>query len=115
MPVDTQSVAAAVAVVGYDLLTGAPQIRQSGSDRVLNSIALTGSAAAGDTKVSMRVANVEVAHQFNTATGFPAQDASKIDLGGVFIPAGAPLSAIVTDAPATNPINLQTDVEELIA
>lgn len=113
MAVNTESVAAATAVVGYDLLTNAPQVRQSGANRVINSVALTGSAAAGDTKVSLRVSNVEIASVFNTSTGFPTQDASKIDLGGAFIPAGAPLSAIVTDAPATNPINIQTDIDEL--
>lgn len=112
MSVNVESVAAATAVVGHDLLTNAAQVRQSGSPRLLNSVALTGSAAAGDTKVSIRVSNVEIAHIFNTATGFPTQDASKIDLGGAFIPAGAPLQAIVTDAPATNPINIQTDIEE---
>ncbi len=113
MVVITESVAAATAVVGSDLLTNEPQLRQSGSDRVARSVALTGSAAAGDTEVSLRIANVEIAKLPNTATGFPTQDASKVDLGDAFIPAGAPLSAIVLDAPATNPINIQLDVEEL--
>jgi len=113
MAVFTASVAAATAVVGFDLLTDQPQLRQSGSNRTLESVALTGSAAAGDTEVSVRIGNVEVARMFNTATGFPTQDASKVDVGGAFIPAGEPLSAIVLDAPATNPINIQSDVTEL--
>lgn len=114
MAVNTVSVAASTAVVGFDLLTNEPQTRQSGSPRQLNSVALTGSAAAGDTKVSVRIANVEVGTFYNTSTGFPTQDASKVDVGGLYIPPGAPLSCIVTDAPVTNPINFQTDVDELI-
>lgn len=113
MSVYTASVAAATAAVGYDLFSGEPQVRQSGSPRTIESAALTGSAAAGDTKVSLRIGNVEIATLFNTSTGFPTQDAAKIDLGGAFVPPGEPISAIVTDAPVTNPINIQIDVTEL--
>lgn len=113
MAVYTASVAAATAVVGYDLFTNQPQVRQSGSNRLLESVALTGSAAAGDTEVSFRVGNVEVARLFNSATGFPTQDAARVNLGGALIPAGEPLSAIVLDAPTTNPINAQVDITEL--
>lgn len=107
------SIAAATAVVGYDLLTTEPAARQSGAPRTLDAFALTGSAAAGDTKVSVRIGATEVATAYNTATGFPTQDASKIDMGALFIPGGSPLSVLVTDAPVTNPINLQVDITEL--
>lgn len=114
MPLEVASVAAATAVVGYDLLTNYPAMRQSGAPRTLDEAALTGSAAAGDTEISLRIGNVQVVRIFNTATGFPTQDASKIQLPGYFIPAGEPLSAIVLDAPTSNPINLQLGTTELI-
>lgn len=113
MAVFTASVAAATAVVGFDLLTNQAQLRQSGGNRTLESVALTGSAAAGDSEVSIRIGNTEVARLFNSATGFPTQDAAKVDVGGAFIPAGEPLQALVLDAPATNPLNVQMDVTEL--
>jgi len=103
------SVAAAVAVVGYDLLTNRPDVQSSAGARVLRAVALTGSAAAGDTVVDFKVGNRTVATLYNTATGFPTNDASKFPTA-YSVPAGSPLSVIVTDAPATNPINLLVDV-----
>lgn len=115
MPLEVASVAAATAVVGYDLLTNYPAMRTSGSPRTLDDVALTGSAAAGDSEVSIRVENIQVVRIFNTATGFPTQDAAKITLPGYFIPAGSPLSAIVLDAPTTNALNLQVATTEIVA
>jgi len=103
------SVAAATAVVGYDLLTNRPDIQNSASNRVLRAIGLTGSAAAGDTVVDFKVGNRTVATLYNTATGFPTNDASKFPTS-YSVPAGSPVSIIVTDAPATNPINVLVDV-----
>jgi len=103
------SVAAAVAVVGYDLLTNRPDIANAARPRVLRAIALTGSAAAGDTAVDFKVGNRTVATLFNTATGFPTNDASKFPTS-YSVPAGSPVSVIVTDAPATNALNLLIDV-----
>lgn len=103
------SVAAAVAVVGYDLLTNRPDIQNSGANRVLRAVALTGSAAAGDSVVDFKVGNRVVATLYNTATGFPTADASKFPTS-YMVPAGSPLSVIVTDAPATNPLNLLVDI-----
>jgi len=113
MTIKIISVAAATAVAGYNLMTNSPELITSGGNRLIENVALTGSAAAGDTEVSIRIASTEIARIFNTATGFPTQDASKIDLGGALVPAGEPVSAIILDAPATNPINLQIDLTEL--
>ena len=103
------SIAAATAVVGYDLLTNRSDIAQASGRRVIRALALTGSAAAGDTVVDVKVGNRTVATLYNTATGFPTNDASKFETA-YNVPGGSPVSVIITDAPATNPINLVVDV-----
>jgi len=103
------SIAAATAVVGFNLLSNSPH-RQSSRARRLRSIGLAGSAAAGDTEVSVLVNATEVARKFNTATGFPTRD----HLSSVMrqIPANAEVAVIVIDAPATNPINLLLEFDD---
>lgn len=103
------SIAAAVAVVGYDLLSNRPDVQSSARPRVLRAIALTGSAAAGDSVVDVKVGNRTVVTLYNTATGFPTNDASKFPTAYA-VPAGSPVSIVVTDAPATNPLNVLVDV-----
>jgi len=100
------SVAAATAVVGYDLLSGS-RMRQSNLDRTLVAAGLAGSAAAGDTVVELYVGTTLVAVLYNLATGFPNRD-SLMRIGAV-VPAGVEVVARVTDAPATNAINLVLD------
>jgi len=103
------SIPAATAVVGYDLLTNRPDISGSSGGRTLRAIGLTGSGAAGDTVVEFKIGNRTVATLYNTATGFPTNDASKFPTSYV-VPPGSPLSVIVTDAPVTNALNLLIDV-----
>jgi len=103
------SIAAATAVVGYDLLTNRPDIQGSGLARVLRALGLTGSAAAGDAAVDIKVGNRTVASLFNSDTGFPKADADTFPTSYA-VPAGSNVSVIVTDAPATNPLNLIIDV-----
>lgn len=103
------SVAAATAVVGYDLLTNRPDIANSAAARVLRALALTGSGAAGDTVVDIKVGNRTVSTLYNTATGFPTADASQFKTA-YNVPPGAPVSVIVTDAPVTNALNLLIDL-----
>lgn len=109
MALSVVSVAAATAVLGYDLLTARPDIAIGSGRRVLRAIGLTGSTAAGDTSVDFKVGNRIVATLFNSATGFPTADAGKFPTA-FNIPPGSPLSVIVTDAPATNAINVLVDV-----
>lgn len=109
MALSVVSVAAATAVLGYDLLTSRPDIAVSGRNRVLRAIGLTGSGAAGDSAVDFKVGNRIVASLFNTATGFPSADAGKFPTSYA-IPAGEPLSVVVTDAPVTSAINVLLDV-----
>jgi hypothetical protein len=105
MGIGVNSVAAATAVVGYDLAS-ATIWQQTSSPRVLTGISLTGSAAAGDTKVDLFVDQVKIAEFFNSKTGFPNRDDVK-GLSGNYVPPGAQLHIFVTDAPATNPINVE--------
>ena len=97
------SVAAATAVVGFDLLRENTQ-RVAGYQRMIKRVALKGSAAALDTEIQLMVGQTEVARLFNSGTGAPNRD----DLFevGIRVPANAPVYAKVVDAPATNPINL---------
>lgn len=103
------SIPAATAVLGYDLLSNRADIRTGGARRVLRAIGLTGSAAVGDSSVDIKVGNRVVATLFNNATGFPTNDAGKF-VTQFLVPVGAALSVVVTDAPATNPLNLLIDV-----
>lgn len=103
------SIPAATAVLGYDLLTNRPDVAISGRPRVLRALGLTGSAAVGDSAADFKVGNRVVASLYNNATGFPAADSGKFETSFA-IPAGEPLSIIVTDAPATNALNALVDV-----
>lgn len=98
------SVAAATAVVGYNLIADS-YFEELGFPRVLVALALKGSAAAGDTEVKVMVGTNDYGSLFNSGTGFPNMDDLK-PLGGVRVPANAPLRLEIKDAPATNPINL---------
>jgi len=109
MALSVVSVAAATAVLGYNMLTNRPDISVSGRARVLRAVGLTGSAAAGDSAVDIKVGDRIVSSLYNTALGFPTADAGKFPTSFV-VPAGVPVSVIVTDAPATNPLNVLLDV-----
>ena len=102
------SVAAATAVLGYDLLRDNP-FQQSASARRIVAVALKGSAAALDSKVDLMVGALKVGEIFNSGTGAPNRD----DLFriGAFVPPNQEVHAYVTDAPATNPLNLAIDFE----
>lgn len=104
------SVAAATAVVGYDLAKDTIW-QQTGRHRALKGVALCGSAAGGDTKVSIFVDTVKVSEIYNTTTGFPTRDHLK-EIGAM-IPANSRLHAYVDDAPSTNPINIMFEWADL--
>jgi len=102
------SVAAATAVVNYDLLRDTT-FRVSNSTRNIVAIGMTGSAAALDTEVSLLVGNTEVARIFNSATGAPNRDS--MFRVAARVPANQEVTARVVDAPTTNPINLAVDFQ----
>lgn len=97
------TVAAATAVLEYDLLTNREEYRQAPYPRLLKGVALKGSAAAGDTAVAIKRGTTEVGRVYNSGTGFPNRDDLKAV--NVPVPPNAPLKLEVVDAPATNPIN----------
>jgi len=104
------SVAAATAALGYDLTTGQVWAVQ-GADRALTGFAICGSAAGGDTKVALYVDQVLVGEFLNTTTGYPTKD-HFYDIDA-FVPSGSKISIIVTDAAATNPINVIVQWEDV--
>lgn len=103
------SVAAASAGVGTNLLADSPHA-QSSSNRRVRAVGAAGSAAGGDTEMSVLVNAQEVARIFNTTTGFPTRDHLKSV--GFDIPANAEIACIVIDAPATNPINVLFELQD---
>jgi len=107
MAVYEESVAAATAVLGYDIFSNATY-KTSSSDRVIRGFAVTGSNAVGDAKVSLRVGQLEVASKYNGALLF----ANKDDLipVGARIPKGMPVSCIVTDSASSSALNILIDI-----
>ena len=98
------SVAAATAVVGYDLFRDQTW-RVSSRARRLKGLAVAGSAAAGDTAIDLYVDRYHVGKFYNLATGWPTMD-HMVPLKGNAVPPGATVAAIVADAASTNPINV---------
>lgn len=99
------SIAAASAGLNVDLFAGTI-FQQSSVDRALTKIGVAGSAAALDTKVTLYVDTTYIGEFYNTATGAVLIDSAGIQLDYNFVPAGAQLHLYVTDAAATNPINV---------
>ena len=109
MALTTIGTAAATAVLGYNLLQNRPDVQSSGRTRTLRGIALTGSAVIGDSSVDVKVGDRVVATIFNSALLTPQKDRDMMVMA-VHVPAGAPVSVIVTDAPATNILYVMLDL-----
>ncbi|HIB69268.1 MAG TPA: hypothetical protein EYO33_30340 [Phycisphaerales bacterium] len=76
--------------------------------RVIKSIGVAGSAAALDTIVEVYVGNQSIGRFFNSATGAVQVDSGMFPMNAPVGP-GAKVVARVTDAPASNPINIVVD------
>lgn len=111
MPSFTVGVAAATAVVDYDLFTGEVWARQP-QDRSLEGFALAGSAVIGDSEVQLYVDEVRVGGFFNNRLLLPTMD-ELVPLESLGIPGGAQLRCIVRDAPATSILYAMVQVEDL--
>ena len=105
-----QSIAAATAIIGYDLCRDTAW-QESNRNRRLVAVGLSGSAASLDTKVRLMVGTQMVGEMFNSKTGAPNKD-DMFRVGSI-VPGGAPVHALVDDAPVTNPINIALDFEDL--
>jgi len=104
MGVGQVSVAAATAVVGYDLFAD-EWFQQLSEDRDLLAIGLAGSAAALDTLVELFIGTEKIGEFYNSATGAVLINAHMVEIEGD-VPEGELLHLYVVDAPATNPINV---------
>lgn len=110
MPTGEVSVAAATAIVGYDLFQD-EWFQIMNEDRTLTGIGVAGSAAALDTEGELFVGTRKIGNYLNKAAGAVLMDAHKVDLDAD-CEAGEMLHFYITDAPATNPINVQIEWEE---
>jgi len=109
VPVAEQSIAAATAAAGYDLLKDDIN-NLANYPRVLTRAGLAGSAAALDTRVAIYIGTDVVARLYNVATGAVLTDAHFRDIHKM-VPAGVQVRAVVEDAPATNPINIVAEFD----
>lgn len=110
MPSGEVSVAAATAVVGYDLFVN-EWFQIQNMDRTITGIGVAGSTAALDTEIELFAGTKKIGNYKNKAAGAVLMDAHRVDLEAE-IEAGEMLHAYVTDAPATNPINVQLEWDE---
>lgn len=104
------SVAAATAVVGYDLFQD-EWFQIMNEDRELTGIGVAGSAAALDSLLELFVGTRKVGEYYNKATGAVLMDAHRVTLEED-VEAGDMLHLYVVDAPATNPLNVDLEWEE---
>lgn len=101
MALTTIGVAAATAVLGYNVLQNRPDVQSAGRNRTLRGFALTGSAVIGDCSVDIKVGDRVVGTFYNSALLTPQRDRDIMPMS-IHVPAGTPVSVIVVDAPATS-------------
>jgi hypothetical protein len=104
------AVAAATAVLNYDMLTTRRDIVSDGRLRGLLAVGLTGSAAAGDSAVDVKSNTRILTSVQNRATGSPGADTDMFPVDAIIPPSEA-LNAPVTDAPAVNPLILALAIQ----
>jgi hypothetical protein len=113
MPTYMASSTAAVAIVGADLFDGETWSR-SPRNRALVSFGMVGSTNPADTGVELRIDETRVGAFFNSRGGAnlsPNKD-DIFALENLFIPAGAQVRCVVTDAAATNAVITAVGIED---
>ena len=100
--------AAATLTVGTDAFRNERK-NVSSQPRVMRGVAIVGSAAINDTEVGIYIEDHYVGNFWNSTAGVVQVDAQKdvYPVGALLIPPGAKVSAIILDAPATNPLIIQ--------
>jgi len=108
-----QKVAVANASVGTDLLINSVY-RRDDKPRVIRNAIIAGSAAVADTEVQLMIGTVQVARIPNTIAG-TNQKISGLDFIGIgaIVPANTEIRLVVTDAPATNPIDVLMNIDDI--
>ena len=104
------SVAAATAVVGYDLFKDTIW-QQAPYPRILSGVGCAGSTAALDAKVSIYVGTVKVGEFFNSALGAVLVNQHMFAMNEN-IAAGDLIHAYVDTQPTTNAINMVVELLE---
>ena len=92
-------VAAATAILGYDLLKDVVGKKEAGG-RALIGVGLAGSAVVGDSEIDVYVNSVPVATLKNSSLLVPKKD--DILPCRIHVPGNSELALIVTDAPVTS-------------
>ena len=112
MVTDYAAESAAANAVGTNLMSGHTH-QISNRARVLNRVALVGSAAADDAAVEVKIGNEVITRLGNTRTGTALLD--EVDWKGVdyVIEASEPFNAIIVDAGATNVLRFHFDFDYL--
>lgn len=104
------SVAAATAVLGYDLFSD-EWFQIMNEDRELTGIGVCGSAVILDTLLELFIGTRKIGEFYNKALGAVLMDAHRVALEED-VEAGDMLHLYVVDAPLTNPINVDLEWEE---
>jgi len=104
MTVINASVAAATAVVGYDLLKDMV-LSSVNYGRNIRYIGLCGSAVIGDCKAELFIGANSVGEFRNTKLGFASGINTDFIEINAYVPANTKVSMIVRTAPTTNPLN----------
>ena len=115
MPYIEESVAAATAVVDYNI-AGGKWWQQSNRARKIKKAALVGSTAVADTKVLISFGARRVMTLYNSTAGaakVPVETDFKEMSDLAICPPGVPINIEVTDAADTNAIVLGIDIMEL--
>ena len=103
-------VAAATAVVGYDLFKDTIW-QQAPFPRILSGVGLAGGGAALDTKISVYVGTVKVGEFYNSATGAVLVNQHMFAMNEE-VPAGDLIHAYVDDVPASDFANVVVELLE---
>lgn len=111
MPNYTVGVAAATAIIEYDMFVGQVWARQP-QDRVITGQAVCGSAVVGDSELETFVDEVRIGNFFNSKLLLPNND-ELMPLESLGIPGGAQLRCIVRDAPATSILYVMVALEDI--
>lgn len=107
MGVENVSVAAATAILDYDLFSLNEDLRRRSYRRVIMGIGVCGSGAAGDTEFELKVNGQKYGRYRNITTGWPTRDHRKAVQ--IPVPENALIEAEVTDAAVTNAINIEVE------
>lgn len=104
------SVAAATAVLGYDLTTNTTW-RTSSRPRRLKALGMAGSAVILDTKADVFIGSEKVGELFNSSLLAVNRNTDMFS-SGKLVPAGEALSVLIVDAPATSALQLTIDFDD---